>query len=149
MLSAWPRKMTEIERTTPPVEMLDITLYRDDLSSMDQKPVVQPAAPFSVEAKTAILVDDVLYTGRTTRAALDALLEHGRPRRVELCVLIDRGHRELPIQANYVAGSCRQRTTKSLKSAFAKWTTRTASCFASATNRSEGVICNIPLDPKM
>jgi pyrimidine operon attenuation protein/uracil phosphoribosyltransferase len=55
-----------------------------------------------VEAKTAILVDDVLYTGRTTRAALDALLKHGRPRRVELCVLIDRGHRELPIQANYV-----------------------------------------------
>ena len=96
------RKMTEIERTTPPVETLDITLYRDDLSSIDQKPVVQPAAPFSVEVKTAILVDDVLYTGRTTRAALDALLEHGRPRRVELCVLIDRGHRELPIQANYV-----------------------------------------------
>jgi pyrimidine operon attenuation protein/uracil phosphoribosyltransferase len=96
------RKMTEIERTTPPVETLDITFYRDDLSSVDQKPVVQPSAPFSVEAKTAILVDDVLYTGRTTRAALDALLKHGRPRRVELCVLIDRGHRELPIQANYV-----------------------------------------------
>jgi len=96
------RKMTEIERTTPPVETLDITFYRDDLSSVDQKPVVQPSTQFSVEAKTAILVDDVLYTGRTTRAALDALLEHGRPRRVELCVLIDRGHRELPIQANYV-----------------------------------------------
>ena len=96
------RKMTEIERATPPVERLDITLYRDDLSSVDQKPVVQPSAPFSVEAKTVILVDDVLYTGRTTRAALDALVDHGRPRRVELCVLIDRGHRELPIQADYV-----------------------------------------------
>jgi pyrimidine operon attenuation protein/uracil phosphoribosyltransferase len=94
------RKMTEIEKTAPPVETLDITLHRDDLSSVDQKPVVQ--ARFSVEGKTVILVDDVLYTGRTTRAALDALLDHGRPRRVELCVLIDRGHRELPIQANYV-----------------------------------------------
>src|SRR5208282_2951933 len=80
----------------------DITLYRDDLSSIDQQPVVQPPLPFSVQGMTVILVDDVLYTGRTTRAALDALLDHGRPRRVELCVLIDRGHRELPIQANYV-----------------------------------------------
>jgi pyrimidine operon attenuation protein/uracil phosphoribosyltransferase len=94
------RKMTEIEKTAPPVETLDITLHRDDLTSGDQKPVVQPR--FSVEGKTVILVDDVLYTGRSTRAALDALVDHGRPRRVELCVLIDRGHRELPIQANYV-----------------------------------------------
>ena len=97
------RKMTEIENTAPPVETLDITLYRDDLSQIDNKPVVQPTAqPFSVENRNVILVDDVLYTGRTTRAALDALVEHGRPQRVELCVLIDRGHRELPIQANYV-----------------------------------------------
>jgi pyrimidine operon attenuation protein/uracil phosphoribosyltransferase len=96
------RKMMEIEKTLPKVEVLDITLYRDDLSSIDQKPVVQPPLPFSVAGETVILVDDVLYTGRTTRAALDALLDHGRPRRVELCVLIDRGHRELPIQANYV-----------------------------------------------
>ena len=96
------RKMMEIEKTLPKVEVLDITLYRDDLSSIDQKPVVQPPLPFSVEGETVILVDDVLYTGRTTRAALDALLDYGRPRRVELCVLIDRGHRELPIQANYV-----------------------------------------------
>ena len=94
------RKMTEIEKTAPPVETLDITLHRDDLSGLAQKPVVQPR--FSVEGKTVILVDDVLYTGRTTRAALDALVDQGRPRRVELCVLIDRGHRELPIQANYV-----------------------------------------------
>ena len=94
------RKMTEIEKTTPPVETLDITLHRDDLSRVEQKPVVQPR--FSVEGKTVILVDDVLYTGRSTRAALDTLVDHGRPRRVELCVLIDRGHRELPIQANYV-----------------------------------------------
>jgi pyrimidine operon attenuation protein/uracil phosphoribosyltransferase len=97
------RKMKEIEKTAPPVETLDITFYRDDLSTVAQKPVVQevPSA-FTVEGKTVILVDDVLYTGRTTRAALDALLDHGRPQRVDLCVLIDRGHRELPIQANYV-----------------------------------------------
>jgi pyrimidine operon attenuation protein/uracil phosphoribosyltransferase len=96
------RKMTEIEKTEPPVETLDITLHRDDLNSVDQKRAAQPPRCFSVEDKTVILVDDVLYTGRTARAALDALVEHGRPRRVELCVLIDRGHRELPIQANYV-----------------------------------------------
>ena len=96
------RKMTEIEKMAPPVETLDITLHRDDLLRIDQKPVVQQPQRFSVEGKTVILVDDVLYTGRTTRAALDALVDHGRPRRVELCVLIDRGHRELPIQANYV-----------------------------------------------
>ena len=96
-------KMMEIEKTGPPVENLDITFDRDDLSTVASKPVVQevPEA-FSVEGKIVILVDDVLYTGRTTRAALDALLEHGRPQRVDLCVLIDRGHRELPIQANYV-----------------------------------------------
>jgi pyrimidine operon attenuation protein / uracil phosphoribosyltransferase len=97
------KKMMEIEKTAPPVETLDITFYRDDLSTVAQKPVVQEVPEsFSVAGKTAILVDDVLYTGRTTRAALEALLDHGRPQRVDLCVLIDRGHRELPIQANYV-----------------------------------------------
>ena len=97
------RKMLDMEKTMPPVETLDITFYRDDLSTVAQTPVVQevPSA-FTVEGKTVILVDDVLYTGRTTRAALDALLDHGRPQRVDLCVLIDRGHRELPIQANHV-----------------------------------------------
>lgn len=96
------RKISEIEKVAPQVGTLDITFYRDDLSTIDQKPVVQESAlPFSVEDKTVILLDDVLYTGRTTRAALDALMHHGRPRRVECCVLIDRGHRELPIQANY------------------------------------------------
>jgi pyrimidine operon attenuation protein/uracil phosphoribosyltransferase len=97
------RKIGEIEKLTPPVGTLDITFYRDDLSTVDQKPVVQERVlPFSVEGMNVILVDDVLYTGRTTRAALDALVAQGRPRRVELCVLIDRGHRELPIQADYV-----------------------------------------------
>jgi len=97
------KRMAEIEKVTPPVETLDITFYRDDLSKVSEKPVVQQTPPkYSVKNKTVILVDDVLYTGRTVRAALNALVDHGRPRRVELCVLIDRGHRELPVQANYV-----------------------------------------------
>ncbi len=97
------KKILEIEKAKLPVATLDITFYRDDLSTIDQKPVVQQKdLGVSVEGKTVILTDDVLYTGRTTRAALDALVHYGRPRRVELCVLIDRGHRELPIQANYV-----------------------------------------------
>jgi pyrimidine operon attenuation protein/uracil phosphoribosyltransferase len=96
------RKISEIEKTSPPVGTLDITFYRDDLSTVDAKPVVHKSgSPVSVEEKNVILVDDVLYTGRTTRAALDALIDLGRPRRVELCVLIDRGHRELPIHADY------------------------------------------------
>ena len=96
-------KIAEIEKVRLPVGELDITFHRDDLSRVDETPVVRRSTlNFSVEDKTVILVDDVLYTGRTTRAALDALLAHGRPQRVELCVLIDRGHRELPIQANYV-----------------------------------------------
>lgn len=96
-------KMSQIEKVAPPVETLDISFYRDDLSRVGQAPIVQESpSPYSVEGRTVILVDDVLYTGRTTRAALDALVDHGRPRRVDLCVLIDRGHRELPIQANYV-----------------------------------------------
>ena len=97
------KKMLEIEKTAPPVETLDITFYRDDLSTVAQKPVVQEIPPtFSVEEKTAILVDDVLYTGRTTRAALDALNDFGRPKRIQLAVLVDRGHRELPIKADFV-----------------------------------------------
>ncbi len=86
-----------------PVGTLDITLYRDDLSVMETQPVVHKGAVgVAVEGKDVLLVDDVLYTGRTTRAAMDALFELGRPRRVQLCVLIDRGHRELPIEAAYV-----------------------------------------------
>lgn len=103
LASRLAEKIAQIEKKSTPVGILDITFYRDDLSKIDQKPVVQASKmAFSVESKDVILTDDVLYTGRTTRAALDALLPNGRPRRVELCVLIDRGHRELPIQANYV-----------------------------------------------
>ena len=92
-----------IEKTPIPVGTLDFTLYRDDLSTLGPKPVVQKTEmEFPITGKTIVLVDDVLYTGRTTRAALDALFRHGRPKRVQLCVLIDRGHRELPVEATFV-----------------------------------------------
>jgi pyrimidine operon attenuation protein/uracil phosphoribosyltransferase len=91
-----------VEKKPVPVGTLDITFYRDDLSTLGPKPVVQPAKiGFSIEDKKIVLIDDVLYTGRTTRAALDALFSHGRPSLVQLLVLIDRGHRELPIEATF------------------------------------------------
>jgi pyrimidine operon attenuation protein/uracil phosphoribosyltransferase len=97
------RLIEQIAHVRVPVGALDITLYRDDLSTIGPRPVVQRTElGFSIVGKDIILVDDVLYTGRTTRAAMDALFEHGRPRRVQLCVLIDRGLRELPIEAAYV-----------------------------------------------
>jgi len=83
--------------------MLDINLYRDDWSSLGKTPAISSTEiPAEVEGASVVLVDDVLYSGRTIRAALEAILDFGRPRRVELLVLIDRGHRELPIQADYV-----------------------------------------------
>jgi pyrimidine operon attenuation protein / uracil phosphoribosyltransferase len=92
-----------IEGTAVPVGMLDISLYRDDLSTVGPKPLVQKAdIGCAVTGMNIVLCDDVLYTGRTTRAALDALVNHGRPSRVQLLVLIDRGHRELPIEAGFV-----------------------------------------------
>jgi pyrimidine operon attenuation protein/uracil phosphoribosyltransferase len=95
--------IARIESAKVPVGALDITFYRDDLSTVGPKPVVQEEEiGFSIEDMNIILVDDVLYTGRTTRAALDALFSHGRPSRVQLCVLIDRGHRELPVEASFV-----------------------------------------------
>ena len=92
-----------IEKKPIDTGVLDINFYRDDLSTRDIRPVVSPGAVgFDVEGRNIILIDDVLYTGRTIRAALDALFDHGRPRRVQLLVLIDRGHRELPIEASFV-----------------------------------------------
>jgi pyrimidine operon attenuation protein/uracil phosphoribosyltransferase len=86
-----------------PVGTLDITLYRDDLSTVAAQPVVQSTEiPFPVDGRDLVLVDDVLYTGRTIRAAMNGLFDLGRPQRVRLCVLIDRGHRELPIEATFV-----------------------------------------------
>ena len=95
--------VARIENATVPVGTLDITFYRDDLSTLGPKPVVlEKEIGFSIEDKNIVLVDDVLFTGRTTRAAMDALFSQGRPRKVQLCVLIDRGHRELPVEASFV-----------------------------------------------
>jgi pyrimidine operon attenuation protein/uracil phosphoribosyltransferase len=95
--------ISSIEKQPVDTGVLDISFYRDDLSTHDVRPVVSPGAlGFDVNDRNIILVDDVLYTGRTIRAALDALFSHGRPRRVQLLVLIDRGHRELPIEARFV-----------------------------------------------
>jgi pyrimidine operon attenuation protein/uracil phosphoribosyltransferase len=95
-------KIARIDGATIPVGTLDITLYRDDLD-MRGAPVVRGTdIPFSIKGRTVILVDDVLFTGRTIRAALDALIDLGRPRMIQLAILIDRGHRELPIRPDYV-----------------------------------------------
>ena len=97
------KKIESLENIHVPVGVLDINLYRDDLSTVGPKPVVSGTQiDFTVKDKDVVLMDDVLYTGRTIRAALDALFELGRPSRVQLLTLIDRGHRELPIEAQYV-----------------------------------------------
>ena len=97
------KSMRAIDAVEVPVGTLDITLYRDDLSRVAAHPVLHSSEiPFPVDDKDLILVDDVLYTGRTVRAAMNGLFDLGRPGRIQLCVLIDRGHRELPIEAAYV-----------------------------------------------
>ena len=97
------KKIQSLEGTSVPVGVLDITLYRDDLGLLDEQPIVKETdVPFPVDRKAVVLVDDVLYTGRTIRAAMDALIDFGRPQSVQLAVLADRGHRELPIKADYV-----------------------------------------------
>ena len=97
------KKINEIESTTVSLGILDITLYRDDLGTSKQSPEVKKTdISFSLEGKDIVLIDDVLYTGRTIRAAIDALIDFGRPATVQLGVLIDRGHRELPIRPDYI-----------------------------------------------
>jgi pyrimidine operon attenuation protein/uracil phosphoribosyltransferase len=97
------QKVQEVEGRNLPLGVLDITLYRDDLSNIASQPVVHKTEiPFDITGKKVVLVDDVLFTGRTVRAALDALIDLGRPQMIQLAVLIDRGHRELPIRADYV-----------------------------------------------
>jgi pyrimidine operon attenuation protein / uracil phosphoribosyltransferase len=97
------RRLEEIEGETVPVGEVDITLYRDDIKGHGAHlPVGKTHIPFSVEEQKVVLVDDVLYTGRTIRAAMDAIMDHGRPACIQLAVLVDRGHRELPIRADFV-----------------------------------------------
>jgi pyrimidine operon attenuation protein/uracil phosphoribosyltransferase len=97
------RHIKEIEGVEVPLGILDITLYRDDLSTRSDQPEVhRTEIPGGVQGRRVVLCDDVLYTGRTVRAAMDAIMDLGRPQRIQLAVLIDRGHRELPIRADYV-----------------------------------------------
>jgi pyrimidine operon attenuation protein/uracil phosphoribosyltransferase len=96
-------KIKEIEGNEVLLGTLDITLYRDDLTTLAQQPILHKTeVPFPMEGKRVVLVDDVLYTGRTVRAALDALIDLGRPQVIQLAVLVDRGHRELPIRADFI-----------------------------------------------
>lgn len=95
-------QIRKIEAVPLPVGSMDINMYRDDWTKISHQPIVRPSnIPFSVDDMDIILVDDVLFTGRTIRAAMDALMDFGRPSRIELAILVDRGHRELPIQADY------------------------------------------------
>lgn len=97
------QKIHEVENKTVPVGILDITFYRDDLSMLSEHPIVNKTEiDFPVTEKKVVLVDDVLFTGRTARAAIEAVMDMGRPRQIQLAILIDRGHRELPIRADYV-----------------------------------------------
>lgn len=97
------QKIFEIEKVKLPLGVLDITLYRDDLAVTESYPTLKGTdLPFRISGSRIVLVDDVLYTGRTVRAALDAIIDFGRPKCVELAVLVDRGHRELPIRPDYV-----------------------------------------------
>jgi pyrimidine operon attenuation protein/uracil phosphoribosyltransferase len=110
--------LREISRDTVPVGALDITLYRDDLMrhAVGPQPLVRRTEiPFSIDDRKILLVDDVLYTGRTVRSALDALIDFGRPKAIQLVVLVDRGHRELPIKADYVGKNVPTSSSESVR----------------------------------
>lgn len=124
-----------LEKTQVPVGVLDINLYRDDLSTVATQPVIQRTEiNFPVPDKTIVLVDDVLYTGRTVRAAMDALLDYGRPKAIQLCVLIDRGLRELPIEANYVGKSIQTLESESVEVRLAE------------TDQQDGVLLTVKVE---
>lgn len=107
------RSVRASANTDVPVGTLDITLYRDDLSTVAPQPVVQSSEiSFPVDDRDLLLVDDVLYTGRTVRAAMNGLFDLGRPRRIRLCVLIDRGHRELPVEASFIGRTVETSSTE-------------------------------------
>jgi pyrimidine operon attenuation protein/uracil phosphoribosyltransferase len=119
LAEALAQELERMEGRAVPIGSLDITLYRDDLSTIAPQPVVREShIPQPLDGRVAVLCDDVLYTGRTVRAALDALLDYGRPRRVELAVLVDRGHRELPVQADVVGRKVPTRAQEVIKVSF-------------------------------
>lgn len=113
------QRIAQIEGTSVPVGTLDISFYRDDVATRLSPEVHRTDIPFDVEGRDIVLVDDVLYTGRTIRAAMDAIMDYGRPRSIQLAVLVDRGHRELPIRADFVGknvpSSRRERVTVRLE----------------------------------
>jgi pyrimidine operon attenuation protein/uracil phosphoribosyltransferase len=112
------KRIHEIEKVDIPLGTVDITMYRDDLAARGSLPVGKTDIPFALDGKRVVLVDDVLYTGRTIRAAMDALIDLGRPRSIQLAVLIDRGHRELPIRADYVGRNVPTAQEEDVKVAF-------------------------------
>lgn len=108
--------LESIESVRPPVGILDITFYRDDLSMLSAHPIVNGTdIPFDVNDKTIVLVDDVLYTGRTVRAAIEALFDMGRPASIQLAIMVDRGHRQLPIRADYVGKNVPTSNSESIR----------------------------------
>lgn len=110
------KEIKNIENVELPVGSLDITLYRDDLSSLAYNPVMHGTEiDFDISGKTIVLVDDVLFTGRTIRCALDALIDMGRPKSIQLAVMVDRGHKELPIKADYVGKNVPTATTETVE----------------------------------
>lgn len=113
------KQIAQIEGVTLPVGSLDITLYRDDLSTLAYNPVIKETdIDFDLNGKTVILVDDVLFTGRTIRSALDALIDMGRPKAIQLAVMVDRGHKELPIRADFVGKNVPTSTSESVDVVF-------------------------------
>ena len=115
LAAALARRIEKIEEVTVPVGRLDISFYRDDIEHFLAPVVHTTDIPFALEGKTVVLVDDVLYTGRTIRAAMDALVDFGRPNRIQLAVLVDRGHRELPIRADFVGKNVPSSTDESVR----------------------------------
>ena len=112
--------IADIEGAPVPGGSLDITLYRDDYARTGPRPLGQTRFPGSIDDLTVVLVDDVLYTGRTVRAALDAVMDYGRPRAIQLAVLVDRGHRELPIRADFVGKNLPTSADEAVRVAFAE-----------------------------
>ncbi|TLM74810.1 MAG: bifunctional pyr operon transcriptional regulator/uracil phosphoribosyltransferase PyrR [Actinobacteria bacterium] len=113
-------RIREIEGTDVPVGLLDISFYRDDVGVRLNPEVHRTDIPFSVDGRTIVLCDDVLYTGRTIRAAMDAIMDYGRPDCIQLAVLVDRGHRELPIRADYVGKNVPTSAKERVKARFAE-----------------------------
>ena len=115
------RAIERFENVTLPQGVLDITFYRDDLDTLEKVPEIKGSdLPFSLQGKTVVLIDDVLYTGRTVRAAVETIMNHGRPQKIQLLVLVDRGHRELPVSANYVGKNLPTAKSEKVKVYFAE-----------------------------